>query len=126
MADTFKEGLTTLGLSEGQGEKILLDETINAQEKLLKNRFIGFDGKHCVNGAIAKGVTQYDIPLGATDTIISLARIRVEAAEPINEGDEISSDATGKAKKATATDKVLGVAYSSCTAAGELIVIKLR
>lgn len=77
--------------------KPILIDSILADENLEKQRFVGFDGKTCDAGAKALGVcdaaTEKDqyAPIGVIGILL------VEAGGDIEVGDEVASDADGKA-----------------------------
>lgn len=100
--------------------KPLLIDSITAAEDVEQNRFIGFDGKYCAAGAKALGVSDVPTESGQLAPVGIFGIFLVEAADNITAGDEIASDAEGKAVRVARTEQVNG--YSLDTAqAGTLI-----
>ena len=88
--------------------KPLLIDSIEAGENVEQHRFIGFDGKHCQAGAKALGVCDVSTEKGQLAPVGVFGIFLVEAAENIAAGDEIASDANGKAVKVARTELTNG------------------
>lgn len=102
--------------------KPVLIDSIEAAEDIEQNRFIGFDGKYCKEGEKALGVCDVSTEQGQLAPIGVLGIFLIESADSITAGDEIASDANGKAIKSGRNDNVNG--YSLDTAStGALIRI---
>jgi hypothetical protein len=98
--------------------------SIKAQEDLPTKRFVSPNGYLTGSGLIAIGVTELNWQKGNMASIISLGTAIVECFEAIAIGDKVSSAATGKAKKITNGDEVLGVALCAASSSG-FVKIKL-
>ena len=102
--------------------KPVLIDSIEAATNIDEHRFIGFDGKHCAAGAKALGICDVSTEQGQIAPVGVLGIFLVEAADSITAGDEIASDADGKAVRVARTEQVNG--YSLDTAeSGSLIRI---
>lgn len=102
--------------------KPLLIDSIQAKTDLTEHRFAGFNGEHCTTGAKAFGVVDVSTEKGQFAPVAVSGILLVEAGEDITAGDEITSDADGKAIKAGRNDITNG--YSLDTAStGALIRI---
>ena len=77
--------------------KPILIDSILAGENLEKQRFVGFDGKTCSAGAKALGVCDVETEKGQYAPIGVIGIFLVEAGDDIDAGDEITSDADGRA-----------------------------
>lgn len=77
--------------------KPILIDSIKAGENLEKQRFIGFDGKTCEAGAKALGVCDVETEKDQYAPIGVMGILLVEAGGYIEVGDEVASDADGKA-----------------------------
>lgn len=102
--------------------KPLLIDSIKAEENLEKQRFIGFDGRHCTAGAKALGICDVETEKDQYAPVAILGVLLIQAGGDIDVGDKITSDATGKAVKVTTTEEINGYALDSAES-GEVIRI---
>ena len=79
---------------------ILIDSIIAAVD-LVKQRFVGFDGNLCAADAKALGVSDADTKLGQQCPVATHGILLVETGGAVNVGDDVASDATGRAVAAT-------------------------
>ncbi len=86
------------------------------------NRFVGLDGGVCAAGAKAAGVAQFDADATEQVGVASHGLLLVEAGAAIAAGDEVESDATGRAITKT-TGASNGYALDAAAAAGDVIRI---
>jgi len=77
--------------------KPLLTDSIKAISNLNKNRFIGFDGDYCQDGAKALGVIDVETEKDQFVPAALCGILLVECGGTIAVGDEVASDATGRA-----------------------------
>ena len=97
-------------------------------------RFVKVTGRHQVGLATANtdlvvGVAQNKPQVDGQAVTVALSGVsNVIAGAAITAGQEISTDATGRAipKPGTGTPLVLGIAITSATVAGELVSVLLR
>jgi len=87
-------------------------------------RFVAFDGSLASDNSRALGVSEVDWLPGQYTQVVSLGTITVEAASAINKGDDVTSAADGKARKANTGEIVNGRALDACSA-GAFVKIKL-
>jgi len=87
-------------------------------------RFISVSGTLCGDNTRAMGVSEVEWLPGQFAQVVSLGTITVEAASAISQGDDITSAADGKARKANTGEKVNGRALDSA-ASGGFVKIKL-
>jgi len=87
-------------------------------------RFVNFSGELCANNTRALGVSEVDWTAGQYAQVVTLGTITVEASAAITLGDDITSSADGKARKATTGEAVNGRALESGIA-GDFVRIKL-
>jgi Uncharacterized conserved protein (DUF2190) len=78
------------------------------------------------NGGRAVGVNQGKPNTGEAVEIMHSGISKVVAGAAVAAGDEIQSDATGRAVTATTTNQRIGVALQAAGAAGVLISVLLR
>lgn len=96
--------------------------SMTASADLTRNRLIGADGHTCAAGALSPGACEYTVSAGEQAAINAKGLIIVEAATAISAGDEIESDADGKAIP-HASGKVNGQALDPAQKNGDLIRI---
>lgn len=99
--------------------------TIKADEDLPAFRFVNYNGGLCQEETLAIGVTEVDWLDGDYASVVTLGTIVVETDSSVAKGDEVTSADQGKAKTASGTVPINGIALDSCTGAG-FIRIKLR
>lgn len=104
--------------------KPLLIDSVEAAENIEQNRFIGFDGKYCQEGAKALGICDVSTEKGQLAPVGVFGIFLVEAAANITTGDEIASDINGKAIKAGRSDSING--YSLDTAQSGTLIRVVR
>lgn len=102
--------------------KPLLTETIQAAVNLDKQRFIGFDGNYCTQGAKALGVSDAEIDAGQFAPVVSLGIVLVKTAGVIDRGSKVASDANGYAIACTDGEEN-GFALDSSFVSGAVIRI---
>ena len=102
--------------------KPVLIDSITAGENLEKQRFIGFDGKYCRSGVKALGVCDAGTEKGQIAPVGVLGILLVEAGDDIDAGDEITSDADGRAVIVSRNEIPNGYALDS-GAEGDIIRI---
>ncbi len=98
--------------------------TVEAAEDLPAFRFVSHLGSLCAADSRALGVTEVDWLDGEQASVVSLGTIPVQTTTTIDAGDDVASDADGKAKTVSASEPVNGRALDSCTGAG-YVKIKL-
>lgn len=93
-------------------------------------KFVNVDttGKAALGGAGTRsiGVLQNKPTLGQIGTVVVTGVSKVVAGAAVTAGDEIMSDATGRAITAVATNQGLGVALSAAAGAGVIIPVLIR
>ncbi len=102
--------------------KPLLIDSVQVAVDVEEHRFIGFNGNYCAVGTKALGVVDVSTEKGQYAPVAISGIVLVEAAEALVAGDEVTSDATGKAIKVARTEVVNGYALDS-VGAGELVRI---
>jgi hypothetical protein len=98
--------------------------TIKADEDLPAFRFVNFNGGLCPTETLAFGVTEVDWLDGENASVVTLGIMVVETDSSVAIGDPVTSSDQGKAKTATGTVPVNGIALDACSGAG-FIRIKL-
>ena len=93
--------------------KPILIDSIKAGENLEKQRFIGFDGKTCTAGAKALGVCDVETEKDQYAPVGVMGILLVEAGGNITAGDEVASDADGRAVTVARTELPNGFALDS-------------
>ena len=123
-------------------DKTYVGTTINPSPTVIFPANADISGARCVamslsNGKLAlpsAGASVLGISIGETDTnVASGTEITVQvkdigkwiAGEALAAGDELATDAAGKAVKATAGDFIVGTALSAVTAAGSLVQVQI-
>lgn len=101
-------------------EKILLAVTIAAAAALTRFRFVDFTGNVASAGERALGVPSTDFDTGEQASVATHGEILVEAGAAVAVGDEVESDASGRAVTKT-TGVAFGVARDAAAAAGDII-----
>lgn len=101
-------------MNEKSYKPILID-SVKVAEDIVKQRFIGFDGKYCMAGAKAYGVSDVGTDAGQYAPVAISGILLVEAGGPIAAGTAITSDNEGKAVSITGTVDVNGYALDSAT-----------
>ncbi len=79
--------------------KPILIETIKAVVDLNKQRFIGFDGNYCKEGAKALGVSDCEMGKEQYASVAISGILLIECGGSISSFDEITSDNEGRAIK---------------------------
>jgi len=104
----------------------IIDSAI-AGAAITKRRFIGYDNKVIsVKGALAKGVSRdEDTDLGKSFAIVIDGTALVEAGAALSAGDQVTSNALGKAVKAGRGEYVNGVVMREQLTVGQLVEVKL-
>ncbi|MBX3043896.1 MAG: DUF2190 family protein [Candidatus Kapabacteria bacterium] len=100
--------------------------TIEADEDLLPNRFVDFNGGVCASESKSLGVTDSKWLSGEQASIITIGIAVVESSVAIDAGDLLTSDTDGKAKKATGIMQVNGRSLDTITGAGFVRVILIH
>lgn len=91
--------------------------TIEAAEDLYSFRFIGYDGKHCAEGARMTGVTEREYSSGKQAGIVKTGTVPLEVGGTISApGQPLASDADGKAVEATMPEGVTPVTWEDLVA----------
>ena len=102
----------------------LLPITVKATAAVSPYRFITITGAHCGAGAKALGVAEVSSVIGENVAVYAMGTIPVETSATVQAGDELSSDANGKAKVATTGEKINARALESA-ASGLLVKVML-
>lgn len=102
--------------------KPLLTETIQATVNLDKQRFVGFDGDYCAEGAKAFGVSDVEIDAGQFAPVVTLGILLVKTGGVITTGSKVASNENGYAVAFT-TGESNGYALDAATGSGEIIRI---
>lgn len=103
-----------------QTEKITLAVTLRAAVALATFRFVDFTGNTCSAGERALGVPRYDCAANEDVAVGARGEMLVEAGAAITPGQEVESDASGRAVPKT-TGVSAGEARDTATAAGDYI-----
>lgn len=103
-------------------QNVILTASVLAIADLSAQRFVGFDGGVCAEGAKALGVAEVDTGSDNMAPANVLGVILVEAGAAIAAGVEVQADSQGRAitKAAGAAN---GIAWDTAAAAGDLIRI---
>lgn len=101
-----------------------LTRTFVAAADVVANRFLGYDDKLALSGAVAKGVVRDDVSSGKVGDVILNNLVYVTAEDNLSAGGQVASGATGKSRPAVATDVVLGRAFED-TNSGETKLVLL-
>jgi len=103
-----------------QTEKINLVVTVLAAAALVRYRFVDFTGATAADGERVLGVPQAEFDAGELAGVATHGEILVEAGAAVAVGDEVQSDASGRAiTKASGIG--WGVARDAAAAAGDYI-----
>ncbi len=92
--------------------------TVKSVEALPAFRFVSHLGSLCDDGKRALGVTEVDWMLDEYAQVVSLGTIAVETTTTIDIGDNVTSAADGKARKAETSDEINGRALETVNGAG--------
>lgn len=103
-----------------QTEKISLVVTVLAAAALVRYRMVGFTGAPTAAGARVLGVPQAEFDAGELAGVATHGEILVEAGAAVAVGDEVQSDAQGRAIT-RAAGIGWGVARDAAAAAGDFI-----
>ena len=98
--------------------------TVLAIDLIPAFRFVNFQGALCANNTRALGVSEVDWMPGEYSQVINLGTVTVEASAAISQGDDVTSSADGKARKATTGEIVNGRALDAASVGG-YVKIKL-
>lgn len=102
--------------------KPLLIDSIKAAVDLPKQRFVGFDGNICAEGAKAFGISDVEIEAGQYAPVGVLGIFLVEADGNIAAGNAVASNNDGKAVVAAESQIINGYALDTALT-GEVIRI---
>ena len=103
-----------------QTEKISLVVTVLAAAALVRYRFVDFAGAPAAAGVRVLGVPQAEFDAGEQAGIAARGEVLVEAGAAVAVGDEVQSDASGRAIT-KAAGIAFGVARDPALAAGDYI-----
>jgi len=98
--------------------------TVKATQDLPAFRFVSHLGSLCADAGRAYGVTEVDWLSGEFSQVVSLGTIAIETTSIINAGEDVTSAASGKARKATGAEPVNGRALDA-SSGSDFIRIKL-
>lgn len=98
--------------------------TFKASDNLLPYRFIGYNGSHCTAGSKSLGVTERKWATNKNASVVILGTVPIEAVGSIAVGDNLASDAQGRAVVATSGAAVNARALEA-TANGGIIKVLL-
>jgi hypothetical protein len=98
--------------------------TRKATAILPPKRFVRADGTVCALNARAIGVSYGNYAIGEPAAVITSGITGVETGGAFASGDEITSDATGRAIVA-GSGKVNGIALDASTGAGQFVAVKV-
>lgn len=104
--------------------KPLLIESIKVLADIEQNRFVGFDGNYCANGAKAVGVCDVSTEKEQFAPVAIIGSLLVEAGGTINAGDAVTSDNEGKAIVATDSAAINGYAQDSVTIGQKVRILR--
>lgn len=105
-----------------KAQQVILVSSILAASALTRQRFVGFDGNPCADGAVALGAAEVDTDAGNMAPINVTGILLVEAGAAVAVGVEVQSDASGRViPKAAGISN--GYALDAASDAGELIRI---
>ncbi len=105
----------------------LYDETVTTQAPIAANRFVTFTGAQAsVQGEKVLGVSRYDQSGGADVSVTVIGVASVEAGAAITAGDDLITDAEGRAISHPGGAEIkAGTALNSVAAGGAFVRIKL-
>ncbi len=92
--------------------------TVKSAEALPACRFVAFDGTVAGDAEKALGVTEIEWLADEYASVVSIGTAVVETDGTISTGDDITSDADGKARAAVAGEAVNGRALEDAASAG--------
>lgn len=92
--------------------------TIQAAEDLPAFRFVSPEGLLCAAETKSAGITEVAWLASEYAAIVTLGTMVIETSGSVNLGEDVTSDADGKGKSATAGMPVNGRALESCSGAG--------
>lgn len=101
-------------------EKILLTVTVPATAALTRFRMVSYAGNVPLLGGVVLGVANADYAVGEQAGVNVTGEVLVESGGPIGVGNELSTDALGRAVE-NGGAKICGIARDSASAAGEVI-----
>jgi Uncharacterized conserved protein (DUF2190) len=101
-------------------EKILLVVTLAAATSLSRFRLTAFSGAQAAAGERALGVPVTNFDIGEQAGVATHGEMLVEAGAAVAVGDQVQSDASGRAIT-LAAGVAFGVARDAATAAGDII-----
>lgn len=105
-------------------QRPLLELPLIAPAAVTKQRFVKYDGAQAGNGDVAAGVADYDAAAGKQYSAIALGTAKVEAGAAIALGQDVQSDAQGRAIP-KAAGALNGRALQAASAAGQVIEVLL-
>lgn len=108
MERTYKPGIT---------------DSVMAVESLIKQRFVGFDGKLAGNGKKALGVCDTSTDINQLAPIVLNGILPVETGGAIAAGAKVTSDGQGRAIALGANQELNGFAIDEAVGSGEIIRI---
>lgn len=82
--------------------------SVEAQEAIPANRFVSHTGGLCTAETKSLGVSEIEWDSGDVASVVTLGIMPVECSATISAGDNVTSDADGKAKPASDTMPVNG------------------
>lgn len=97
--------------------------TIQAGEDLEPFRFVSHLGTLCATESKSLGVTEQNWLKDEHASVITQGTVPIETSGAISIGDNVTSDADGKAKTATTTMEVNGRALDGTTEAGFIKIL---
>lgn len=104
--------------------KPLLIDSVKVVADLQEHRFIGFDGNYCGAGQKALGVVDVTTSKEQFAPVVLFGILLVEAGGTISAGDAVTSDADGKAIKATDSDVINGYALDAGASGQKIRILK--
>jgi hypothetical protein len=108
MEKTYKPGIT---------------DSVLANEDLIKQRFVGFDGKYCKAGEKALGVCDATTDQNQLVPVALNGILLIETGGAVAVGNEITSDGQGRVIVLGTDQKSNGYALDASAGAGEIIRI---
>lgn len=102
----------------------LLSLSVKATSDIPKHRFVNFTGNLCGNNQKSLGVSDVAFDSGNDASAIVIGTAIIETAEELFVGDEVTSNADGKAKAIAASEPINGIVLKS-TSSGDYALIKL-
>lgn len=97
--------------------------SVRAEQDLPAFRFISHLGTICGDGLKSLGTIDRDWLEGTNASVVTLGTVAVETSTTVHTGDDLTSDAIGKAKPAGTTDKVNGRALEDCLGSGYVKIL---